>query len=177
MEVTQNFSQSSQCPGQDMNQTPSSYKSEMPLLETICSAFHKKYECFRLWQPIWTCSITCHISDKLLWPARFEVLTVTLLWIQVFWDVTMCSSMSGSWCFNGSVCLNTQESSSPRKTLLLGLKVTRSFWTLRNSNAMTECHNPQEFYPVKGFFFMVVCLQTCEDTQKTATTVDISSFY
>jgi len=160
VEVTQNLSQSSQCPGQDMNQLPPSYKSEMPLLETICSVFRKKYECFRLWQPIWTCSITCHMSDKLLWPVRFELLTVTLLWIQAFWDVTMCSCTSGSLCFKGSVCLNAQSQAVQEKLFFwdwLKMKATRSFWTLRNSNAMTQCHNPQDFYPVEGFYYGCVC--------------------
>jgi hypothetical protein len=100
--------------------------------------------------------ITCHMSDKLLWQARFEVLTVTLLWIQVFWDVTMCSCMSGSWCFKGSVFLNAWSQAVQEKLFFLDwlkMKATRSFWTLGNSNTKTQCHNPQDFYPVKGFYY------------------------
>lgn len=109
-----------------------------------------------------------HMSDKLLWQARFEVLMVTWLWIQVFWDVTMCSCMSGSWCFKGSLCLNARSQAVREKLFFLDwlkMKATRSFWTLRYSNTMTQCHNPQDFYPVNGYYYGCVFADTWRHTK------------
>jgi hypothetical protein len=68
-----------------MNQIPPSYKSELPLLETSAQYFIKSMSVLgydSLSEP----AVLYAIYNKLLRPARFEVLTVTLLWIQVFWD-------------------------------------------------------------------------------------------
>lgn len=50
---------------------------------------------------------------------RFEVLTAVWLWIQVFWQVTLCYVIHDSQCSEGPWWLYIQGFSSPQKILLL----------------------------------------------------------
>jgi len=70
---------------------------------------------------------------------RFQVLTVVLLRIQVFWDVALCCWVSGSQHLKGTWCLHRQGSSRAWR-ILLG-----SFETSRNTHPSTQCHTPEEF--------------------------------
>ena len=49
------------------------------------------------------CVIECLISVVVMWlkTVRYEVLTAVLLRSQVFWDVTLCCSVSGPLRFEG----------------------------------------------------------------------------
>jgi hypothetical protein len=86
------------------------------------------------------CIVQLSNSFKLV---RFEVLTVMLLRIEVFWDMTLCQA-SGSQCFKGMQCLSQQGSNSSRRTANKGASVVMCGYSGNGWQVVRMVVNPEK---------------------------------
>jgi hypothetical protein len=86
------------------------------------------------------CLTSCYGQRDLKFPQWL------LLWIPVFWDVALCGCMSGSWCFEGSVCFNAWGQTVQEKFFFLDCLKTKETKILLNAG--NQEHNDIASQPV-----------------------------
>lgn len=77
---------------------------------------------------------------------RYNVLRSPVLRIDVFWDLTLCCLMSGSWHSKESYCLHPSGSSRPKNFYMNGTTVFETMGTTHQvaQRHISEDSNPQQ---------------------------------